>query len=242
MFNLRVQTFEADALLAAGRLSPALQKELCGEGGALLPGCVGMGVYENTSLRGIAAGRLLTDGACELLEPDYRRTLRPDELSAEDLQKLTDYLAAGMGDPPNEKECSDMHRQGFTALQEIYTRILDRINDKYGESIRKLSSYDYIRRLPDIEEDFSCLENMQLFFTRYCPRQRRGGQRAASRPSAAHGRPRCPEDASGGDRQVRVFAYQILACKVGESGRAGVTAQGGRADTAQSGAASRGRI
>lgn len=78
MFNLRVQTLEADTLLAGG-LRTTLREELCGGGGAFLPGCFALGVYENSSLLGFAAGRMLTDGACELVELDYRRALRPDE-------------------------------------------------------------------------------------------------------------------------------------------------------------------
>lgn len=78
MVDLKVSPIPAETIFcAAGLLSPETLGEIC-DGMRLTPGCFALGAWENSSLKGVLAGRGESGGDFELLEIEYKRALRPE--------------------------------------------------------------------------------------------------------------------------------------------------------------------
>lgn len=88
-----------------------------------------------------------------------------------DIRLLTDHLMAGALNKENnvnEEVCKNLKNEGIKALEEIYYRELEALSNKYGRnSLINMSPRDYIKALPEIMHDFSCIDDMQKFFATY---------------------------------------------------------------------------
>lgn len=95
-------------------------------------------------------------------------SLLTDSVSVEDLKELTEHLMAGVhqtGVENNQDVLSEMKKDGSKALGEIYFRQLEALSKKYnGDKLMKLSPSAYLKAMPQIAQDFACIEDMVKFF------------------------------------------------------------------------------
>lgn len=96
-------------------------------------------------------------------------SLIADSVSVEDLKDLTEHLMAGVhqtGVENNLDVLSEMKEDGKAALGEIYFRQLEALNKKYaGDKLMKMSPSAYLKAMPQIAQDFACIEDMDKFFS-----------------------------------------------------------------------------
>lgn len=88
-----------------------------------------------------------------------------------DMRVLTEHLMAGAlykDTNANEEICDALKNKGIKALEEVYLRELEALSKKYGrDKLINMSPLDYIKALPVIMNDFSCIDDMQKFFEIY---------------------------------------------------------------------------
>lgn len=116
-----------------------------------------------------------------LLHLAVSRLLEQD-LSGEVLIRLMDSLTAGStwngeGQPdPSQAYYETLHAEGQALLKEVYFRHLEAMDQKYGETLCAMTPAAYLQALPQIEADFACLEDMQIYFQQVSPLTREEAQ------------------------------------------------------------------
>lgn len=101
--------------------------------------------------------------------------LLEQELSGEVLIRLMDSLTAGStwnreGQPdPSQAYYETLRTEGQALLKEVYFRHLEAMDQKYGETLCAMTPAAYLQALPQIEADFACIEDMQIYFQQVSP-------------------------------------------------------------------------
>lgn len=82
-------------------------------------------------------------------------------ITREDMRQLTDALyCPAIMQGGAEKERAEYEREAKAALREIYCRQLSGLDRKYGRKLAKISPKEYLKRLPELEQDFACIRDM----------------------------------------------------------------------------------
>ena len=97
------------------------------------------------------------------------------ELNGETLIRLMDSLTAGSTwtssdqADPSSAYYQTLHTEGQALLREVYFRHLDAMDQKYGDKLCAMTPAAYLKALPQIEADFACIEDMQIYFQQISP-------------------------------------------------------------------------
>ena len=97
------------------------------------------------------------------------------EVGNDTLTRLADCLTAGSAwsaedqQDPSQAYYQTLHQEGNALLKEIYFRHLEVMDRQYGEKLCSMTPAAYLEALPQIEADFACIEDMQIYFQQVAP-------------------------------------------------------------------------
>lgn len=87
-------------------------------------------------------------------------------ITKEDMRLLTDAVyRSTVHEGRRDAETEAVYeKEKEQAIQEIYYRQIEMLEQKYGKKLAKLSPKEYLERLPELEQDFATIGDMHNFF------------------------------------------------------------------------------